>query len=72
MPKLKLFLARDETGSLNLFYTTPKRVKIEKSGKRQYVTPFYNSLPLPTKLFPEVTFENSPVEVKDLTILKVE
>lgn len=72
MPKLKLFLARDETGSLNLFYSRPKKMKIEGSKKRQWLTPFYNSLPVSAKLFPEITFANSPVEVMALILNKVE
>jgi hypothetical protein len=67
MRHLRLYIARDEDGDLNLFHTKPRKVKGEKTKLRHFATPFYTGIPLSKTLFPEINFQNSPVYVKDLT-----
>lgn len=56
---MKLWIARDENGCLYLYDNPPK---LENS----YFFPQrgYDSFLLDSELFPDVTFENSPQEVK--------
>ena len=56
---MKLYIARDEEGSLYLYDNLPEK-------RNGYFMPDrgYNSIVLDDELFPEVTFENSPQEVE--------
>ena len=57
------WLARDKSGYLHLFVKKPRKEELcfLCSGVN-------NMLNLPKSMFPEVTFENSPIQVKlDLT-----
>jgi hypothetical protein len=62
-----LWIARDEDGELNIYRAKPE---IFDSGDSEYYscddTGYYGGLdmPLPTELFPEITFESGPVEVE--------
>ena len=63
---MKLWIARDESNDLNLYHLKPK---LKKSvGDMSFWQPqkFGIEYPICSKLFPEVTFENSPqrVEIK--------
>lgn len=68
---LQLYIARDENGSLNLFHCKPRLAKMERSRKKHWVTPLWGSIPISAKLFPEVTFESSPVVVESLNVKKL-
>lgn len=56
---MKLYIARDKDGSLNLYDNTPEK-------RSEYFLPYvgYDDMPLDNRLFPEVTFDNSPQEVE--------
>lgn len=56
---MKLWIARDKDGSLILYDNTPEK-------RSEYFLPYagYDDMPLDDRLFPEVTFENSPQEVE--------
>lgn len=63
------WLARDKDGELNLF--TQKPIFDESPGFKpgwdmcyDDENEFYDSIELDSHLYPEITFENSPVEVK--------
>ena len=55
---MKYWVTRDKDGELNLFSSEPK-----KFGPC-WIVGFDYELRLDDKLFPEVTFENSPMEVE--------
>lgn len=56
---MKLWIARDMDGLLYLYDNMPDK-------RSEYFLPYagYNDMPLDERLFPEVTFENSPKEVE--------
>ena len=56
---MKLYIARDEDGSLYLYDNLPEK-------RNEYFMPDrgYNSIVLDDELFPEITFSNSPQEVE--------
>lgn len=58
---MKLWIARDEDGYLKLFDEKP--LKQNKEGIWISKRGFINYLILSPKLFPEVTFDNSPKEL---------
>lgn len=63
----KLWIARWRNNSLHLYNHKPHRVNDffwAYDGTSEH-----NSIPLDADMFPEVTFENSPVEVKLETFL---
>jgi len=74
--KLKaMWIARDKFHEdLNLFYKKPLRRSLGKDEKPCYfapcadVIPYYRAVALPEELCPEVTWENSPIEVESITI----
>lgn len=62
---MRFYIARDLDGTLRLYGEKPK-LSEETEGVwvcSQY-DEFVNVIVLPSKYFPEVTFENSPQEVK--------
>ena len=64
---MKLWIARDENGSLKLFDKKPLKVlpSYDRSGYVWTVPRGYvNHITLDKRLNPEVTFENSPMEVE--------
>lgn len=69
MRQLRLYIARDEDGDLNVFYTKPRIIRDYGGKLRHWVTPFYNSLPLSTHLYPELTFEKSPQVITNLEFM---
>jgi hypothetical protein len=56
---MKLWIARDMDGLLYLYDNMPDK-------RSEYFLPYagYNDMPLDERLFPEVTFENSPQEAE--------
>ena len=56
---MRLYIARDEEGSLYLYDHLPEK-------RNGYFMPSrgYNSIVLDDRLFPKVTFNNSPQEVE--------
>lgn len=58
---MKLWIARDEDGSLYLFKDKPH---IEDDGEGQFWCSVEDSMRLNVRAYPEVTFENSPMEVE--------
>ena len=56
---MKLYIARDEDGSLYLYDSMPDKCSIQFLPKIGY-----DCMPLSDNLFSEVTFENSPQEVE--------
>lgn len=62
---MKIWIARDEDGYLCLY---DKKPKLSEDIKGVWVCGQYDGLVdvvvLPSKMFPEVTFENSPQEVE--------
>lgn len=64
---MKLWLARDENGGLKLFDKKPLKVlpSYDRSGYVWTVPRGYiNHITLDKRLYPKVTFENSPMEVE--------
>lgn len=59
---MKLWIARDECGELSLHIYEPT-YKIDEYDKINYWAGGRIG-ELPTSLFPEVSFENSPIEVE--------
>ena len=59
---MKLWIARDKDGGLNLF-KDPKPILMKRNGWWLSDKNFFKSV-LPRELFPEVTLENSPQEVE--------
>lgn len=59
---MKLWIARDENGTLELFYEEPYYGTIPGIGDAWKNGDYICKLD--SKLFPEVTFENSPQEVE--------
>ena len=57
---MKLWIARNKSGALFLYGEKP--IKAEEWGEFAYVSGRY--IHLKNKLFPEVTWENSPRKVK--------
>ena len=57
---MKMWICRSDDGLLTLHYKKPTKFYEECIGC--YWTG--HSLPLPMNLYPEVTFENSPMEVE--------
>ena len=53
---MRLWIARDKDGSLNLYDNIPDK-------RSEYFLPYagYDDMPLDERLLPEVTFENSPM-----------
>ena len=56
---MRLWIARDKDGLLYLYDHTP-----EKRGEYFQTYAGYEDMPLDERMFPEVTFENSPQEVE--------
>lgn len=56
---MRFWIARDKDGLLYLYDNTPEK-------RSEYFLPYtgYDDMPLDSRLFPEVTFENSPQEVE--------
>ena len=56
---MKLYIARDKDGALYLYDNMPNK-------RSEHFLPYtgYEYIPLDDRLFPEVTFENSPQEVE--------
>lgn len=56
---MRLWIARDKDGSLNLYDNIPDK-------RSEYFLPYagYDDMPLDERLLPEIIFENSPQEVK--------
>lgn len=63
---MKLHIARDEDGRLNLFDVKPQKFVPHNSSGCVWTVPrgYVNHIMLSPKLYPEVTFENSPMEVE--------
>lgn len=56
---MRFWIARDKYGLLYLYDNMPEK-------RSEYFLPYtgYDDMPLDSRLFPEVTFENSPREVE--------
>ena len=63
---MKMWIARDEDGSLNLFDVKPQKEACFQGEDYIWIVPrrYMNQIMLNEKLYPEVTFENSPQEVE--------
>ena len=63
---MKLWIARDEDGRLNLFDVKPQKEACFQGKDYIWIVPrgYMNQIMLNEKLYPEVTFENSPMEVE--------
>lgn len=59
----KLWLARWKNGTLHLYAVKPTKNEVYGEFWLLEVNPIRNSMRLNGELFPEVTYENSPVEV---------
>ena len=57
---MKMWICRDECGLLSLHIKKPKKFYEECIG----YTWAGHSMALPMNLYPEVTFENSPMEIE--------
>lgn len=60
---MKMWIARSEYGDLKLFQTEPSQEVSMLTGSR-YWNDRLESFKIDDRLFPEVTFENSPMEVE--------
>lgn len=54
---MKLWIARDKYGGLNIYAEKPTK-------GREYFHSFGDAIALDYDMFPEVTFKNSPMEVE--------
>lgn len=65
---MKLWIARNESGDLALYYKKPK---LNNSYELAFYKPskFGIEYPICSDLFPEVTFENSPQQI-ELNLVK--
>ena len=63
---MKMWIARDESGDIYLYDSKPELVA-DWSGGIWKASDFFE---LPADSFPEVTFENSPMEVELVLIEK--
>ena len=63
---MKLWIARDPDGRLKLFESKPELFVSLASPEGAWVVPagYANSIWINKRAFPEVTFENSPMEVE--------
>ena len=63
---MKLWIARDENGRLNLFDVKPEKFIPQNGQETVWTVPrgYLNHIMLSRRMFPEVTFENSPMEVE--------
>ena len=63
---MKLWIARDQDGDLNLFDVKPQKEACFQGKDYLWVVPrgYMNQMTLKKESFPEVTFENSPQEVE--------
>lgn len=59
----KLWLARWKNGTLHLYAVKPTKNEVYGEFWLLEVNPIKNSMRLNSELYPEVTYENSPVEV---------
>ena len=60
---MKMWIARAESGNLKLHQTEPQQEVSMLTGGR-YWNDRLESYKIDDRLFPEVTFENSPMEVE--------
>lgn len=60
---MKMWIARAESGDLKLYQTEPKQEVSMLTGSI-YWNDRLDSYKIDNRLFPEVTFENSPKEVE--------
>ena len=60
---MKMWIAANEDGRLHLFVDRPSRM-YNKWADKGYWAGSYGALELPASKYPEVTFENSPMEVE--------
>ena len=56
---MELWIARDESGDLSLYYLKPELNDLDELAFYQ-TSKFGMEYPICSDLFPEVTFENSP------------
>lgn len=63
--RLRLWIARDENGSLGLFYSKPRRVRSPLTKLRHWVS-LGDAISLSKNLYPKLRFEDGPQEVRDL------
>ena len=63
---MKMWIARNEDGRLNLFDVKPQKEACFQGKDYIWIVPrgYMNQIMLNEKLYPEVTFENSPMEVE--------
>lgn len=63
---MKMWIARNEDGRLNLFDVKPQKEACFQGKDYIWIVPrgYMNQIMLNEKLYPEVTFENSPREVE--------
>jgi hypothetical protein len=61
-----MWIARNEDGRLNLFDVKPQKEACFQGKDYIWIVPrgYMNQIMLNEKLYPEVTFENSPREVE--------
>ena len=60
---MKMWIARDKNGRLDLFPSEPYLVESERHGLI-WENDYADYMRLPDEAYPEVTFENSPMEVE--------
>lgn len=60
---MKMWIARDKDGRLDLFPSEPYLVESERHGLI-WDNDYADYMRLPDEAYPEVTFENSPQEVE--------
>ena len=63
---MKMWIARNEDGRLNLFDVKPQKEACFQGKDYIWIVPrgYMNQIMLNEKLYPEVTFESSPREVE--------
>ena len=63
---MKMYVARDEDGRLNLFDVKPEKFTPQNGQETVWTVPrgYLNHMMLSRHQFPSVTFKNSPQEVE--------
>lgn len=61
-----MWVARDKNGDLKLFYNKPFRLYEDnfKFGDDKWVTTWINWMQIDPNLFPELTWDDEPIEVE--------
>lgn len=66
---MKLYIARNKDGYLNLYPSEPKKLEERGVFVPKHIGPYIGCFTIDKKEYPEVTWENSPKQV-EIYVLK--